>query len=404
MSDESRMPDRWDGPGLSGQPDLPDLPDEDAAERLLALFRYGAGAGAEPGASADAATGAASDTTTARNRMGVGTGTGVPAGVGRHAADDDARMSVEAMPDAPEALLGLLAAASAPARPHELQGYDAARAAFVAAAPRTRGRHSFSLPLARIAGVKVAALAGLLTVTGVAVAAEADFLPTPIQHVAHDVLGGVGVPDPDPETPAQPEASTEPASPSPSRAATGIAPGSRDSDGSVGVTGATGSTDESSANGGPGARSDGSTDGSTEAAGRSPVELCRAYVAAAARTGNDNGDGKGGGKGGGHLPPGQLRKLADLAGGEQNIPAYCDRVLGTTPAPPPMTTPQPTPTSATGTDPDPDPGKGHPSHPGSDPGTGTGSDPGTWSGHGHNPGPSGPAVSTGPKVRADQRR
>jgi hypothetical protein len=316
--------------------------DEAAAERLLARFGYGAGAGTDPGASADAATGAESDTTTARKRMGVGTGPSAAAATGRHAATDGAAMTAETLSDVPEALRRLLTAASAPAQPHELRGYPAARAAFVEAAPRSgrdRGRHSASFPFARIAGVKLAALAGALTVAGVAVAAEADVLPSSIQRVAHHMLGGVGVPDPGPETPTTTAGPGAGSPSSPSRPATTTGPGRH------------GSTSTK-----PGATSGGSAvqpgHGQGSTVGGEAADLCRAFVAASATAGN--GDGKGTGP----LPPGQLRRLADLAGGEQNIPAYCDRVLGPAPAPSASAPATPVPSPAASTD----PSKTHPSH------------------------------------------
>ena len=112
------------------------------------------------------------------------------------------------------AVARVLSAASAPAWPHELRGYEAARRAYesaddsnAAAAGATPLRRAAGAPFRRLVGVKLAAVAGALTVTGVAVAAEADVLPSPVQRAAHQVLGGVGVPEPDPQpAPPTPEA------------------------------------------------------------------------------------------------------------------------------------------------------------------------------------------------------
>ena len=91
------------------------------------------------------------------------------------------------------AVATVLQAAAAPPRPAELDGEDAARAAFrrVGAAPR-RGHP---------ARVAVLVAAGVLCLGGVAAAATGT-LPRPVQSAAHDAFGSVGVsvPAPPPAT------------------------------------------------------------------------------------------------------------------------------------------------------------------------------------------------------------
>ena len=80
-------------------------------------------------------------------------------------------------------LSDLLAAASAPARPHELTGEARALVAFRYAALGATGgprRRSTAKPMwARLASVKVAAIAAALATAGVALAASTGVLPTP---------------------------------------------------------------------------------------------------------------------------------------------------------------------------------------------------------------------------------
>jgi hypothetical protein len=79
----------------------------------------------------------------------------------------------------------LLAAASAPARPEELAGETGALVAFRYAALGASGGHrrrSTAKPMwARLASVKVAAIAVALATTGVALAAGTGVLPTPFK-------------------------------------------------------------------------------------------------------------------------------------------------------------------------------------------------------------------------------
>lgn len=106
------------------------------------------------------------------------------------------------------ALSELLAAAAAPPRPDELVGLRAAMAAFEAAGQpdRTRimvvsRRGRFARPLA----VKLAAGVAVLLFGGTALAAEAGRLPDSTQRQAHDLFSGLGVPAPGARsTPAMP--------------------------------------------------------------------------------------------------------------------------------------------------------------------------------------------------------
>ncbi|NUR57126.1 MAG: hypothetical protein HOV87_00205, partial [Catenulispora sp.] len=180
------------------------------------------------------------------------------------------------------------------------------------AAPVRRGA-ALPLPLRRMIGVKVAAVAGALTVTGVAVAAEADVLPSPIQRVAHQVLGGVGVPDPEPDT-----------------TASGAVPnGSSSSSARPGTPRPTGSPAAGTTSGGgvplPGTPT-GTVNPSTPGASGSTAEadvttLCRSYAAQRAGSGEP-------------LSGHDRRRLATLAGGEDKIPDFCARVLAAAPSTP----------------------------------------------------------------------
>ncbi|WP_194909137.1 hypothetical protein [Catenulispora rubra] len=296
------------------------------------------------------------------------------------------------------AVARVLSAAAAPPWPHELRGYESARRAFenAGAAPVRGGTHGagvrtgaaktgvatagapragVGVPLRRLIGVKLAAVAGALTVTGVAVAAEADVLPSPIQRAAHQMLGGVGVPDPD----AGPRGEQTMASSPGSSGVPGSqgAPGSLGSPGSQGAQGSQGShpgqlltpnsqgtdqasdSDSSSAGSLPGTPV-GTADTSAQSAASTPpadaLALCRTYVAH-----QGNGDANGNGKDKGGLNEHDRRRLAAMAGGEDKIGAFCAQVLAAasgTPVPQPTgastptTSPTSTPTSPS-TSPDP---------------------------------------------------
>jgi hypothetical protein len=279
------------------------------------------------------------------------------------------------------AVARVLSAAAAPPWPHELRGYESARRAFESAgnagnAGTTPIRHSAGFPLRRLAGVKLAAVAGALTVTGVAVAAEADVLPSPVQRAAHQVLGGVGVPDPDSASRTGQTLASASGSP-------GLSSGQQGSPNLPSTD--RGSSDRSTSGG----LLPGTPVGTADTSGQSPstavdpVALCRAYVA---HPGNDAGNGNGGGGLNAH----DRKVLAALAGGEDKIAAYCTQVLGaaSTGGPVPQPTGLPTTPSVT---PDPShdhkPGASSSSSPNSDPNASTSSN-GGGNGHSHTPDPS----------------
>ncbi|MEY9860260.1 hypothetical protein ABH935_005897 [Catenulispora sp. GAS73] len=273
------------------------------------------------------------------------------------------------------AVARVLSAAAAPPWPHELRGYESARRAFenAGAAPVRGGTHSagtragaaragVGVPLRRLIGVKLAAVAGALTVTGVAVAAEADVLPSPIQRAAHQVLGGVGVPDPDPGPRGEQTMASSPG--------TSGVPGSQGGPGSQGLPGSQGSqgshpgqllppnsqgTDQASDGGSSAGSLPGTPVGTADTPGQSAAStpaadvlaLCRTYVA---HQGNGDANGKGNGKGNGGLNDHDRSRLAALAGGEDKISAFCAQVLAAASgAPIPQPTGASTPTSPTST-------------------------------------------------------
>ncbi|MEY9858885.1 hypothetical protein ABH935_004508 [Catenulispora sp. GAS73] len=235
-----------------------------------------------------------------------------------------------------QALTRLLSAAAAPPWPHELRGYESARRAFenagkVGATPFRRG---VGVPLRRLIGVKMVAVAGALTVTGVAVAAEADVLPSPIQRAAHQMLGGAGVPDPGQEARAGQPTASSPGSPS----------GQPDSNRAVGDRSSSGG---SSLPGTPAGTAD--APGQTGSAADDALTLCRAH---AVQHENGNGNGNSG------LNDHDRARLAAMAGGEDKIDTFCAQVLAgvsNTPVPQPSGGPS-TSTSPSAT---PDPSRDH---------------------------------------------
>src|SRR3954452_23503511 len=115
----------------------------------------------------------------------------------------------------------LLAAASGPPRPHELRGSTAAAAGVVAAhaaANGSRRRHR-SMVASVLTAVAVVAS------TGTAMAATQGALPEPVQAVAHQALGAVGISVPDinddASTSSQPGITAPAASGAPSNPAAG---------------------------------------------------------------------------------------------------------------------------------------------------------------------------------------
>lgn len=87
-----------------------------------------------------------------------------------------------------DALARLLADASAPAHADELAGLTAALTMFDHTSPRPRRNPVLSVLAKLLAAKALAALAGTAAIGGVALAAAAGTLPTPVQDFAHDTL------------------------------------------------------------------------------------------------------------------------------------------------------------------------------------------------------------------------
>ncbi len=191
---------------------------------------------------------------------------------------------------------GVLAAASAPPRPHELAAEEGALETFRAAASTRPVRRR------RRGGPLVAVLtAAVLVLGGGAAATATGALPGPAQGVAHDALGAVGV-----SVPSAPQATrrTPVAHPPTIRTAPRhVAPHPASHRPTVRAsTPAPTAPRPKPTRGGPNRTS-------------LVVALCRAYDAGRLRSGA------------GRASRG-YEVLAGLAGGEANIPGYCRSVLG----------------------------------------------------------------------------
>jgi len=205
-----------------------------------------------------------------------------------------------------EELLRLLALAAAPPQPDELVGHEAALAAFRAAplggplqsqaepAPARSRRHWWRFA-SRALLVKLLAGLGVLLVGGAAVAAGTGSLPSGVQHGAHNLLSPLGVPVPD---------------------ATGHASASRPAH------------DGRTPNPGP---------APVTASTSTPAGLCQAWRATKDKPGRG-------------IDPSQRQALVKAAGGMDQVPAFCARLLGPEASTSPSPTPAPTKTP-----------KGHPS-------------------------------------------
>jgi hypothetical protein len=213
------------------------------------------------------------------------------------------------MPAGPDCreLVHLLSAAAGPARPDELAGEDAVLAAFVAAGagpaavvpqPRVRRR-----AITRAITVKVAAGVAVLSLSGVAFAAETGRLPHAAQQTAHELFSSWGVPAPSPSS-ARPDGT----------------PGSGGDPGRPGAP----------STGAPGT---GTTPQEEEPAVRGQ---CRAFVES-----QRGGHGK-------SLDKAVRDALAKAAGGEANIESYCAKLLGEQPASTPGPVPDPAPDNPAG--------------------------------------------------------
>jgi hypothetical protein len=190
----------------------------------------------------------------------------------------------------------LLAATTAEPTPEELAG-QAEVLAELRAVTRTRRagahtRRAAGPPRRRWAGLAAAALVGAL-VTGGAAAAATGNLPVPVRDAARSILGTVGG-DLEPATSSQPSAASGPASASTIPGPKGPQPAGSTAPGS-GPKGA-----------GPVAEPD-------------KEGLCKAFLAS-----QDKEHGK-------KMEAAAFERLAEAAGGESRIPAYCD---GTQPVDP----------------------------------------------------------------------
>ena len=187
----------------------------------------------------------------------------------------------------------VLAATAAPPTPDELAGQAAALAELRAATrPRRALAHTRRVagpPRRRWAGLAAAALVGALVTGGVAVAATGS-LPAPVRNVARSILDGAGG-DLGPATPTRPDPRAAPDASGPPSSGTAAGPkGPLPTDSTVPRSGPKGA--------GPDAEPD-------------RQRLCNAYLAS-----QDKDHGK-------KMDAAAFERLAEAAGGETRIPAYC---------------------------------------------------------------------------------
>jgi hypothetical protein len=192
----------------------------------------------------------------------------------------------------------LLAATRAEPTPEELAGESEVLAELRAVtrprrAAAARGRRVARAPRRRWAGLAAVALVGALVTGGAALAAGGN-LPAPVRDAARSILGTVGG-GAEPTTPTSPD--SQPAPPTPSPAAAGTIPGPK------GPRPASSTAPGSAAtNPGPAAQPD-------------KDKLCKAFLAS-----QDKEHGK-------QMEATAFQRLAEAAGGESKIPAYCQEVL-----------------------------------------------------------------------------
>ena len=197
----------------------------------------------------------------------------------------------------------LLAATTAEPTPDELAGQAKVLAELRAVTrPRRAGAHTRRVarpPRRRWAGLAAVALVGALVTGGVAVAAGGS-LPAPVRNVARSIVGAAAG-DPELATPTRPNPQAGPDGSSP--AASGTAAGPK------------------------GPLPTGSTVPGTAPRGAGPVaepdreRLCNAYTAS-----RDQDRGK-------KMDAAAFERLAEAAGGESRIPAYCDGTQAGDPKP-----------------------------------------------------------------------
>jgi hypothetical protein len=187
----------------------------------------------------------------------------------------------------------LLAATTAEPTPEELAGRPEVLAELRAVTrPRRAGAHARRVarpPRRRWAGLAAAALVGALLTGGAAVAATGNLL-APVRDVARSILVGAGG-DLGPATPTRPDPQAAPDASSPASAGTVAGP--------------------------KGPLRTGSTVPGSSPKGAGPVaepnreRLCKAYLAS-----QDKDHGK--------RDAAVFERLAEAAGGERRIPAYCN--------------------------------------------------------------------------------
>jgi hypothetical protein len=197
----------------------------------------------------------------------------------------------------------LLAATTAEPTPEELAGQSEVLAELRAVTrPRRGGAHTRRVarpPRRRWAGLAAVALVGALITGGVAVAAGRN-LPAPVRNVARSILGAAGG-DLGQATPTRPDPPVTPTASSPASAGVPAGPKGPLSTGSTA----------------PGS-------GPTLAgpvAGPEKEGLCKAYLA-----GRDKQQGK-------QMDAAAFKRLAEAAGGERRIPAYCNDTQPADPKP-----------------------------------------------------------------------
>jgi hypothetical protein len=197
------------------------------------------------------------------------------------------------VPPAYAQVAALLAATTAEPTPEELAGRPEVLAELRAVTrPRRAGAHARRVarpPRRRWAGLAAVALVGALVTGGVAVAAGRN-LPAPVRNVARSILGAAGG-DLGPATPTRPDPPATPAASSPA---------------SAGVTA-----------GPKGPLPTGSTAPGSGPKRAGPVavpdkeKLCKAYLASEDKEHREQMDAA------------ASERLAEAAGGESRIPAYC---------------------------------------------------------------------------------
>ena len=207
------------------------------------------------------------------------------------------------VPPGYERVAALLAATTAEPTPEELARHSEVLAELRAVTrPRRAGAHTRRVarpPRRRWAGLAAVALVGALITGGVAVAAGRN-LPAPVRDVARSILGAAGG-DLAPATPTRPDQQAAPAASSPASAGTAAGPKGPPPTGSTAP--------------GPGPK------GAGPVVGPEKEGLCKAYLAS-----QDKQQGK-------QMDAVAFERLAEAAGGESRIPAYCNDTQPADPKP-----------------------------------------------------------------------